>query len=192
MAIILVPLLSRYAVALRMIDLPDARKRHVGAIPRIGGIAIGVGVFIASSLLLPLRPELNAFLASALIVFVFGIADDRFNLHYRLKFSGQIVAALTFILGGDVWLTRMPFLYAGAIPDWIGIPLTTVVLVGVTNAINLADGMDGLAGGTGVLAAAVLGYLAYLGDDRQVGDSDHRRNARLSALQHFSGACIHG
>lgn len=151
-----------------MIDLPDARKRHSGAIPRVGGIAIGAGVLIAALLLLPLRPDLVACLVGASVIYLFGIADDRYSLDYRLKFTGQIAAALVFVFGGEIWLTRMPFFTMQVIPDWIGIPLTVVVLVGITNAINLTDGMDGLAGGTSVLAATALGYLAYLGDDRQV------------------------
>ncbi len=164
----LVPLLVRYADALQLLDIPDERKTHRGAIPRIGGIAIAVGVLLAVLLFLPDRREIIAYFAGALIIFLFGVADDRLNLDYRLKFFGQIAGALVFVLGGDLCLARVPFIYGAVMPDWVGIPLTVLAIVGVTNAINMSDGMDGLAGGTTLLSAGMLGYLAYLGGDKHI------------------------
>ena len=110
----LVPLLVRYAGALRLVDLPDARKIHHGAIPRVGGIAIAAGALLAVVLFLPDRPEIVAYLVGALIIFAFGVADDRFDLDYRLKFFGQIAGALVLVLGGDLCITRVPFAYGGS------------------------------------------------------------------------------
>lgn len=166
--IALLPLLVRVAGDLRLVDLPDDRKLHQGAVPCVGGIAIAAGVLSAALLFLSDRAEINAYLAAVSVIFLLGVADDRFDLNYRLKFLGQIAGALVLVVGGDLWLTRLPFTYDVSMPDWIGIPLTMLLIVGVTNAINLADGMDGLAGGTSLLAASALGYLAYLGGDKQV------------------------
>lgn len=164
----LVPLLARYAGALRLVDIPDERKIHHGAIPRVGGIAIAAGALLAVVLFLPDRREIVAWFAGALIIFLFGVADDRLDLDYRVKFFGQIAGALVLVLGGDLCLTRVPFVYGAVMPAWVGIPLTVLVIVGVTNAINMSDGMDGLAGGTTLLSAGALGYLAYLGGDKHV------------------------
>jgi len=164
----LVPLLIRYADRLHLIDLPDGRKIHEGAIPRVGGIAIVAGTFAAALLFLPDRAEIISYLFGALIIFAFGVVDDRLDLDYRVKFFGQIAGALVLVLGGDLCLTRVPFVYGAVMTAWVGIPLTVIVIVAVTNAINLSDGMDGLAGGTSLVAAGALGYLAYLGDDRHV------------------------
>lgn len=167
-AIALVPLLVRWAAALGLIDEPGPRKIHDHAIPRVGGIAIAAGALVSVLIWVPLRPEITGYLIGALFIVLFGVADDRLVLNYRLKFGAQIVGALLFVIISDVHLTRAPFVYGAVIPDWLGLPLTLVVIVGVTNAVNLSDGMDGLAGGTSLFAAAALGYLAYDGGDKQI------------------------
>lgn len=165
MATALVPLLAAKAGRLGLLDLPDARKIHRRSIPRVGGIAIAAGTLLSVILWFPLRPEVLGYVLGGLTIAIFGVADDRYNLDYRVKFFGQIGAALTFVLVGGVHLSRMPFVFDGVLPSELGLPLTIVALVGVTNAVNLSDGMDGLAGGTSLLASGALGYMAYLGGD---------------------------
>ena len=165
LATALVPMLAARAAALGLLDQPNARKIHRVAVPRVGGIAIAVGTLISVLLWFPLRPEMVGYLAGGLVIVAFGIADDRLDLDYRLKFAGQIGAALTLVILGDIQLTRVPFEYSGVWPAWLGLLLTVVAVVGVTNAVNLTDGMDGLAAGTSLLAAAAIGYFAYIGGD---------------------------
>jgi len=168
LAIALVPLLVRVARPMGLLDRPGPRKIHSNAIPRVGGIAIAVGAIVSVMVWLPFRPEILAYAVGSMVIFLFGLLDDLFDLDFRLKLVGQTLGTVAFIMLADVYLTRMPFMFDGQIPSWLGLPFTVFAIVGVTNAINLSDGMDGLAGGTSLLAACALGYLAFLGGDNQI------------------------
>lgn len=160
-AMVLVPPLMRFAGDLGLTDRPDERKIHSRVIPRSGGIAIVAGAVIPVLVWVPMRPDLSAFLAAAGILFVFGVLDDRFNLDYRLKFLGQLMAAAVVTLAGGVLVQYLPFMSSAPLPLWLSAPITIVVLVGLTNAVNLSDGLDGLAGGVSLLALGCLALLAY-------------------------------
>jgi len=162
----LVPLLVRWAPRFGLVDLPGPRKIHNVPVPRIGGIAIMVAALVAMLIFVAPRRDLTAYLAASVVLGVFGVVDDRVNLNYRLKFLGQIAAALIVVLWGGVLITRWPFTFEALLPVWLAVPCTVFALVGITNAVNLSDGMDGLAGGTSLLAAGSLGFLAWLGGDR--------------------------
>lgn len=164
-SMVLVPPLARIAGPLKLTDQPGERKIHFHAIPRTGGIAIVIGALAPILLWVPLRPDLFAFTSAVGVLFVAGVLDDRFNLDFRLKLLGQLIAALIVILGGDVLIEYIPFFSETPLPSVVSLPLTILVLVGVTNAVNLSDGLDGLAGGLGLLALGGLAVLAYQGDD---------------------------
>jgi UDP-GlcNAc:undecaprenyl-phosphate GlcNAc-1-phosphate transferase len=163
----LVPLLARVAPSLGLMDRPSARKIHPEPVPRVGGIAILIGVLVAMAVWVPATPELGGYVVGAGVIGVFGVLDDRLDLDYRMKFAAQIIAVLIFICCGGVAITRIPFTDA-VLPLWASVPLTVVAIVGVTNSMNMADGLDGLAGGMTLLATAALGYLAYLGGGKAV------------------------
>ncbi|MGB8337958.1 MAG: MraY family glycosyltransferase [Burkholderiales bacterium] len=159
---ILIPPLIQFAARLGFVDMPDARKVHSGAIPRIGGVAMIAGTLLATLLWLELSRQTLAILAGIGIIAAFGIWDDRTNLNYRLKLLGQLIAACVVVFYGDVLIERTPF-NQSPLPLYLSAPLTIFVLLGITNAINLSDGLDGLAGGVSLLsfmAIAILGYRA--------------------------------
>jgi UDP-GlcNAc:undecaprenyl-phosphate GlcNAc-1-phosphate transferase len=156
------PILSRAAVRWRFIDPPGGRKVHAVPIPRIGGIAMTIGVLIAACMVIPLDRSDRYFLAAAGIVAVFGCLDDRLDLDYRLKLLGQLLATFVVMAGG-VQIHALTLDDHVLIPPWLAMPLTALFLVGITNAINLADGLDGLAGGTTFLSLCALAMLAYSG-----------------------------
>ncbi|OFZ69377.1 MAG: hypothetical protein A2Z01_01065 [Betaproteobacteria bacterium RBG_16_58_11] len=158
----LIPPLMRWAVVLHIVDIPDERKVHKSVIPRIGGIAMVVGTLLPLILWLPPSPMVIAYILGAIIILFFGVWDDRKNLGYRVKFLGQLVAVLVVVLYGDVLITAIPFW--DELPFYIALPLTIFALLGITNAINLADGLDGLAGGTTLLSLGLIALLAYLAD----------------------------
>lgn len=162
LSVVLVPLLMRYAPRFGFIDAPDPRKVHVAPIPRIGGLAMVIGSVVPIAVWLDFTPQISAFLGGVLIITVFGVWDDRANLDYRLKFAGQIAAAILVTVVGDVVIRYIPFGPAGGLQDAVAIPLTVVFLVGITNAVNLADGLDGLASGISLLSTGVVALLAYL------------------------------
>ena len=109
----------------------------------------------------------HAYLIGASIIVLVGFLDDIKGIDYRAKFAGQIAAALILIFVGGIKITTLGTLLPEAVvlPDWFAIPFTLLVIVGVTNAINLADGLDGLAGGICLLSLGCLGYLAFLEGD---------------------------
>ena len=156
----LIPPLMKWADRIGAIDIPDARKVHTGAIPRVGGIAMLIGSSIAIALGAEIDYQVLGILGGFLILLFFGVWDDRTDLDYRLKFVGQILAVLSAVLIGDVVIRNVPF-FLHPLPDYIAVPFTVITLVGVTNAINLSDGLDGLAGGTTLLALSLIALLAF-------------------------------
>jgi UDP-GlcNAc:undecaprenyl-phosphate GlcNAc-1-phosphate transferase len=162
-AMVAVPLLMRLAERWRFVDLPNERKLHAGAIPRVGGIGMVLGTLATVALWLEACPDLlRALLAGIALLSAFGVWDDRRDLDYRLKLLGQFLAAGVAVGCGDVLIRRVELFGAEALPDWIAYPLTVLFLLGATNAMNLSDGLDGLAAGLGVLSLAAIAYLAEL------------------------------
>lgn len=164
----LIPLLIKFSRRLEVFDIPNARKVHAEPIPRIGGIAIAIGVFVP--LLLWWTTEdtfLRTYTVGAGIIVCFGILDDLKGLDYKLKFLGQITAALIVVYTGGLKITKLGVLLPDGVvlPVWVSILFTVVLIVGITNAINLADGLDGLAGGICLLSFCCIGYLAYIQGD---------------------------
>jgi len=177
LSLLLIPLARRVAVRLGALDEPGDRKIHAQTMPRAGGIAIFlafVGVVVVGYLLLPhvrevswLRPllgaaldvardaqrvegKLVALLLGAACVFAVGLADDVFGNRFPvlLKAAGQVLAAGILIASG----VRTSFLPT----EWLNILITLLWLVGITNAFNLLDNMDGLSAGVAFVAAGIL------------------------------------
>jgi len=162
---VLMPLAIRIAPMLGLIDRPDAnRKVHTRVIPRCGGMAMAIGIAAPLAWYLPSTSTLlHLFIATAVIV-VFGLLDDRNDLNYRWKFVGQIAAVL-IVMHGGILISRVPMMEIGDAPLWLSYLLTFFFILGVTNAVNLTDGLDGLAAGTTLLALAILFALTQLSDN---------------------------
>lgn len=161
----LIPLLAASAGRLRFIDLPGDRKVHTDPIAKIGGLAFAAGTFVATLMWAPKdQIVLSSFIGGGIIL-LFGAWDDRVELRYPTKFFGQFLAAVTVVWFGDVHLDYLPLLSDTTMPSWVSFPLTVMLIVGVTNAINLADGLDGLAGGLTLLSFASMACLAYVAGD---------------------------
>jgi UDP-GlcNAc:undecaprenyl-phosphate GlcNAc-1-phosphate transferase len=157
------PLARRLAPRLGVIDHPNARKVHTVPMPLLGGAAI-VLASIATLLIFQDRFEfqqLISILFGAAWVSLLGIFDDRWGLRPLLKLLGQIIAAGFLILSG-VEVQLFPF-------EWINVAITLLWMVGLTNAFNLLDNMDGLAGGVAAVAAAFFVLMAALSHQSYVG-----------------------
>jgi UDP-GlcNAc:undecaprenyl-phosphate GlcNAc-1-phosphate transferase len=164
----LIPILRAGALRLKAgVDLPAARKVHDHPVPKVGGLAMAVAVLVPMALLAHKGRFPNAVLAGALIIVAFGLLDDLKNLGWKAKFAGQAAAALVVILYGGLKICLLgSCLPEGALlPDAVAIPLTLLVIVGVTNAINLSDGLDGLAGGTTLIVFMTIGFLGFTNGD---------------------------
>lgn len=162
---LLIPVLLRYSAKLGLIDHPDEeRKSHDVAISRAGGIAIFISA-VAALLLSPADTlYITGLLAAGAVIFTFGLIDDAWNLNYWLKFGGQFVAAGLAMAGG-VLIENVPFVSGAPLPAWLSYPVTFFFLVGVTNAVNMSDGLDGLAGGSVFLSLGMVAVLAYFADE---------------------------
>ncbi len=166
--IILIPVFSRAAMRFNVgLDMPDSRKVHQRPIPRVGGIAITLGVYVSTIFLSPQDQFIKAYVIASTFIVLFGLLDDLKGIDFRLKFFSQMVAALVIVIYGGIKIKSLGGLLPDDmfLPDVVAIPLTVVAIVGVTNAVNLADGLDGLAGGICLLSFCCLAYLAYLGGD---------------------------
>ena len=156
---VLIPPLIRAAGKWHFLDQPEARKVHTTPVPRVGGIAIAAGTLLGIALWGNYTQPMPAICAGLVVLLCFGVWDDRCNLSPRVKLIGQIIAVLIAIAWGDVTISTLSLSDRHVIPYWISVPLTFFFLLGVTNAINLADGLDGLAGGTTMLSLSALALL---------------------------------
>ncbi len=164
----LIPPLARAAGRLHVLDDPESRKVHSQPIPRVGGIAMVAGTALPLCLWLPMDRTVLAYLLAVIVLLVFGVWDDRVNLGALTKLSGQLIAVLIVILVGHVSIDSMMLSERVALPHWLSFGLTMLFLLGITNAINLSDGLDGLAGGTTLLCCAALALLGAKWDVRFV------------------------
>lgn len=159
----LIPICRRLAFRLHALDIPNDRKMHSTPVPKSGGLAMALGTLIPVALWPHGGEMVRSIFIGAGIVVLFGLVDDFRDLSYKVKFLGQVAAGLVVILYGGIKITSLGMLLPEGflLPDWVAVPLTLVVIVGVTNAVNLSDGLDGLAAGISILSFALIGYLAY-------------------------------
>ena len=153
------PVLIRNAATWRLLDMPDARKLHVGLVPRVGGIAIVLATLLSALIWSIPDASSIALLLGALVIALFGLLDDRNNLDYRIKFGGQIIGAVILVAAG-IQLHDVPFIPDVLLPPAILAVLTVIFLLATTNAFNLVDGLDGLAAGCGGLTLAAIAALS--------------------------------
>jgi UDP-GlcNAc:undecaprenyl-phosphate GlcNAc-1-phosphate transferase len=148
------PIVRRLAGWLGLVDEPDARRVHLTPVPLMGGLAIYAG-FIAALLLFGERwvvSQAISILVGATIVSFLGVWDDRWGVRPLLKLCGQTVAAMIVMLSG-VQVAFLPH-------PVLNLAITLLWMLGITNALNLLDNMDGLSGGVGAVAAGFFLLLA--------------------------------
>ncbi len=170
---LLTPAVRRLARVRRWYDIPDARKIHTGLIPRLGGVAMfaaaGVAVLVALIVLptlgfeSPIEPRTALFILAGLVLVTgAGAIDDVINLRARTKFLFQVGAALLIAIGG-IQIDSITLPYLGKVHFGVlAVPITVLWIVGLTNAVNFIDGMDGLAGGIAAFAATGMAVIALL------------------------------
>ena len=159
-SMLLIPVMIRLAPHIGMIDKPDPRKVHAAPIPRAGGIGIVLGALLPMVIVLPFSDVMISFYLGSAILLVFGVWDDIAELGHYVKFIGQFAAAILVVYYGGVVVETFPFMDMEPLPPSIGKPFTVIALVGMINAINHSDGLDGLAGGESLMSLAGILYLA--------------------------------
>lgn len=172
LAVIIIPRILFISYKKRLFDIPDSRKVHETPIPRLGGLSFfpvilislcfitGIRYFIghpvdilwASSLFM----QYLFFVVGLTLLYLVGVADDLVGVGYRYKFVVQFLSACLFPLSG-LWINNLGGLFGlYEIPAYLGMPLTVFLTVYITNAINLIDGIDGLASGLSCIALGLL------------------------------------
>lgn len=156
----LIPLLARWAPALGLTDKPGPRKVHHTPVPRVGGLAMAAGTLLPALLTVPLVPSVRGILLGLMVLLVFGLWDDRATLGYRTKFVGQILAVALCMAVGGVRIGAVTIGAVDVLPGALATLVTFLFLIGITNAVNLADGLDGLAGGMVLLCLCAIALFA--------------------------------
>ena len=162
----------------RLYDVPDARKVHTMPVPRLGGLSFFPVILMSMFLVIGFRlyfwdvnvsglsfnmlyEYLFLFVGMTLLYLV-GVCDDLVGVGYRYKFAVQIAAAFLLVLSGN-WFDSFGGLFGiYSVPVWVGVPFTVFIVVYITNAINLIDGIDGLASGLCCIALSVLSVIFFL------------------------------
>lgn len=160
-----IAVLVRLAAPLGLLDRPDYRKLHIGPVPLIGGLAIFVGVLVASLWLGSHSTFIQVLLGTTALIALLGAADDRLNLGVRVRVLLQSTAILIVIFSTGVYVhTLGQFMGHDLILGWAGIPFTVVAVIGLINAFNLMDGIDGLAGSLALVSIVTMALFIGRGD----------------------------
>lgn len=151
------PLVRKLAFRIGAVDIPkDDRRVHKKAMPLMGGLAIFAAVVIAVLIFLPLDRSTFSILLGGTLIVMSGIIDDLKDLSPKLKLLFQVLAGLILIFGGvKVDVITNPFTSGISVLDlrWLSIPITLFWVVGITNTLNLIDGLDGLAAGVAMISS---------------------------------------
>ncbi len=165
LAFLSTPFVKKLAKKIGAIDIPkDKRRMHTDSVPLIGGLAIFLGFLVSTVLFAEIDIKIIAILSGALIMVVLGVFDDKYALGAKFKLMIQIIAAAIPVIAG-VRIERiiLPFLKSGGIEfGWLAYPITILWIVALTNAVNLIDGLDGLAAGVSAIASFSMFLIALM------------------------------
>jgi UDP-GlcNAc:undecaprenyl-phosphate GlcNAc-1-phosphate transferase len=171
LALVITPIVIYFTHALKIYDKPDVRKVHASAIPRIGGLAIFLSAISLSITALFLdnkigeafrsvQAQVITLLGAATFIFLVGLTDDLRGIRARYKLLAQVAAAVTMYLAGlRIDLLSVADLFTLHL-GWFSFPVTIFWIVAITNAVNLIDGLDGLAAGISAAVCAVIAIFA--------------------------------
>lgn len=175
LALLMTPVIIWGAYRVNIVDIPVSRSLHVKPIPRVGGVSIFISMMCLTALALFLPntfgyafgealPQVIVLLSAAAFMFVVGLVDDIRTIRARTKLLAQLAAAIAVCAFG----IRIETVAVG---DWFSVdfgwfswPLTILWIVGISNAVNLSDGLDGLAAGISAVACGVIAVLAIRSD----------------------------
>jgi UDP-GlcNAc:undecaprenyl-phosphate GlcNAc-1-phosphate transferase len=151
-ALLLTPFSRRLAMKYNFYDIPGERKVHTRLIPYLGGLGMYLSFIFALISVLGFRHQLITIVVASTFMVILGLVDDKQGMNPKVKLSGQILAAL-FVINTEVCFNIFGTL-------WLDGPLTLFWIVGITNAINLLDNMDGLSSGVSAISALTLFFIA--------------------------------
>lgn len=164
----LIPIIIEYSKKLNLVDKPNERKVHVSPIPNLGGIAVFLGFFLSTLVWVMaytgsegLNFQMILIIYGLIILFVMGIIDDQIEMKASHKFLIQIIVAVILAAAGLRIESFNGIFFIWELPLVFQYLFTILLIVGLTNAFNLIDGIDGLAGGLSLINATVIGLALY-------------------------------
>ncbi|PYZ95870.1 undecaprenyl-phosphate alpha-N-acetylglucosaminyl 1-phosphate transferase [Alteribacter lacisalsi] len=156
------PLAKKISYLTGAVDVPNYRKIHEGAMPRLGGLAIVSGTVAGVVFWGPSLDYFWGIAGGAMLIVLLGLADDKYTLTAKAKIIVQTLAAFCIVMSGlMIELVSIPFYGQVELGVW-SIPITMLWIVAITNAINLIDGLDGLAAGTSGIALFTIFLMAVM------------------------------
>jgi UDP-GlcNAc:undecaprenyl-phosphate GlcNAc-1-phosphate transferase len=180
--LVLTPAVGRVARVLGVVDEPlEKRRVHLAAVPRLGGVALFLGIFIPALAFLELDGAYRGILLGAALATTVGMVDDFRGLPWWGKLGGQVAAAaIPVYYGVDIDRFTFPILGLHSLPEWLAAVLAIVWIVALMNMVNFLDGLDGLAAGICCISGATFAVIAL--------SLDRPDAAVLSAI--VAGACL--
>jgi UDP-GlcNAc:undecaprenyl-phosphate/decaprenyl-phosphate GlcNAc-1-phosphate transferase len=144
-----------------VVDLPGGRRINMLPVPRLGGLALFLGILVPALAFLHAGRENRGLLLGAAVAVTVGIVDDFRGLPWFGKLAGQVAAA-GVATGFGIWIDRftLPFVGIHTLPEAAGVPLTIVWIVAIMNMVNFLDGLDGLAAGVAAIAGFTFSVIA--------------------------------
>ncbi|MCE8027022.1 MraY family glycosyltransferase [Billgrantia aerodenitrificans] len=155
-------MLRRPAAAVGLADKPGGRKQHDGVVPLTGGLGVFIGFLLVQPLLPVEQSGFGPLFAGMALLVACGVIDDARDMRSTVKLGVQLVAAVLMVVwGGQVVSLLGEFPMVGELRlGWLAVPVTVVAVAGLINAVNMMDGIDGLAGGTVLVMLTWLGIIA--------------------------------
>src|SRR5690349_9298189 len=152
-AVLLTPAVGGMARRLGVVDAPGGRRLNIKPVPRLGGVALFLGLIVPALAFLQIGRENRGLLLGAAVAVTVGAVDDFRGLRWFEKLGGQLIAAGIPVWFG-IWVDRFTFPLLGVhrLPEWAGAPLTILWIVAIMNMVNFLDGLDGLAAGVSGIA----------------------------------------
>lgn len=158
---LMIPVVKKIAFHVGAMDVPNKRKVHKEAMPRLGGLGIYMGFLLGYMIFGEQTPTMNSILIGSFVLVITGIIDDIKPMKASHKLVGQLLAALIVVLYGGLLLRDVSFFGIYLNFGLWAFPITIIFILGCINCMNLIDGLDGLAGGISAIFFLTIGVIAY-------------------------------
>lgn len=158
------PLFRKIAFKFKILDYPEARKIHAEPTPRIGGLIIFLGLAVGLAVSGKMTPVLSPILCSSSVILILGLVEDIHPLSARTRLFWQLAASVALVFSG----LRVSFMPQGVLGEAIELIITVIWLVGVTNAYNYLDGLDGLAAGSAAVNLCCFATILFTSGQREL------------------------
>ncbi|MDD1782437.1 UDP-N-acetylglucosamine--undecaprenyl-phosphate N-acetylglucosaminephosphotransferase [Enterovibrio sp. ZSDZ35] len=158
----------KLAKKINLVDKPNERKHHKGAIPLIGGVSIYVSILISSLLYVDTYPDDWLYLFCGAVLIIIGVLDDKFDISFKVRLLVQAGISLAMIFAAGLSLDSLGSIAGNVpvyLPAWVSYLVTVLAVIGAINAFNMVDGIDGLLGGLASVSFAALGVMFLINGD---------------------------